>query len=187
MPSYDPMLVRWLNDELRVPTPVQAIESDLANGVVIGFVLENVSKILSASGSGHAALDVPESLLKSLENSDASISKLSNWEALQPVLQQICPVSQKDIEAIATEQRGAAAKLLVSIKTFQDQALGKLAADPPPKSATSGTTHRAGKSRTFDEPAIVAREPAGATRDVFACRYHCRICHDYRVRLVGNR
>ena len=112
MPNYDPQLVRWCNDDLRLPITVstEGFERQFANGVLVASVLAK----LTSSG---LLPPLPDGAFDTLDNRQTTAAKLENFLTLRAVLADIgVPLSDKAIGDIATEQRGAAAILLLAIK-----------------------------------------------------------------------
>ena len=99
------LLASWVHDTLKLPDKITRFETDCANGLVFYNVL-------------HKLGFVEESEELQLAPRTTSSGRRSNLRAIVPLLRSKLHISlsDNDITLIATEQRGAATKLLYQIK-----------------------------------------------------------------------
>ena len=112
MPKSDPELLRWCNEELRLPIRVTAegFEKEFSNGVLIAAVLERLA-------SNGALPPPPDGAFDSLDARYTTAAKFANFLAIRDFLLDVgVPLGDAAIMDITTEERGAAASLLLAIK-----------------------------------------------------------------------
>jgi hypothetical protein len=123
----DPQLVRFCNEDLLLPEHVDAdrVEAQFADGFLIGCVVAAISPIC-----GHK---VPKGFVESLSRHDeTTVGRLDNFEKLKPQLQALgVKFDQSLLDDICTEQRSAASRVLLQLKSMFDIATGAVKYDPP--------------------------------------------------------
>lgn len=116
MPS-EPQLALWLNTEVHPPLPrtVRLIDHDFSNGYLLGHLCARLAPQLAFP----TPLD--SSFTTALHDADTPGTKLANFGQVMGLLNSVgIRMSMEDVDAVATEQRGAATALLLRIKDVLD-------------------------------------------------------------------
>ena len=116
--SEQSYVVKWLNEEVRMSRSIHSLETQFANGYLVGELLHRQG-VLTEAGLGR------------LEDSSRREARAFNFSVLEPVLRSLRPqVGPRGLthllRMIVTEQRGACAKLLFQIKIRTDGYAGSL-------------------------------------------------------------
>ena len=116
--SEQSYVVKWLNEEVRMSRSIHSLETQFANGYLVGELLHRQG-VLAEAGLGR------------LEDSSRREARAFNFSVLEPVLRSLRPqVGPRGLthllRMIVTEQRGACAKLLFQIKIRTDGYAGSL-------------------------------------------------------------
>jgi len=123
----DPQLVRFCNEDLLLPERISpdAVESQFADGFLIGCIVAAISPIC-----GHR---VPKGFVESLSrHDDTTVGRLDNFEKIKPQLEALgVKFDQSLLDDICTEQRSAASRVLLQLKSMFDIATGAVKYDPP--------------------------------------------------------
>jgi hypothetical protein len=111
MPHHDPQLIQWINDDLRLPVVVTPLEFEqaFANGELFCAILKQLA--------GRGKLTLPDGALDGLDTRQTTAAKLLNFSVLRTALAPLgISCGDKLVADIITEQRGAAASLVLAIK-----------------------------------------------------------------------
>ncbi|EGZ22069.1 hypothetical protein PHYSODRAFT_497283 [Phytophthora sojae] len=128
------LLLRWLNDELKLHHKVEVLERDASNGYIIAEVLH---------------LQGLEPHLERYETSSTTAAKIHNMELLGQKFEGLCvPFPVNTRRAIMMEERSAVLQFLLQLKDFlrrrpkgrPDTAKAKSLAIEEPTKATSSAT-----------------------------------------------
>lgn len=96
------LLLSWLNEEVRLSSPITNLETDFATGYLLGEVLSRFNQ-------------QPDFGLFS--PADKSDSKINNFTRLEPTLRRLgVPFDTRIAQQVMMRQKGAAAKLVYQIK-----------------------------------------------------------------------
>jgi hypothetical protein len=96
------LLLKWLNEDVRLSTPVTNFENDFSTGYLLGEVLWRHNQ----------QADFAEFL--SVDKSD---SKISNFTRLEPTLRRLeIPFDPRIAQQIMMKQKGAATKIIYQVK-----------------------------------------------------------------------
>ncbi|RYG56492.1 hypothetical protein EON66_02770 [archaeon] len=155
MPS-ESQLALWLNTEVYppLPRPVGSIDHDFSNGYLLGHLCARLAPQLAFP----TPLD--SSFTTALHDADTPSAKLANFGQVMGLLNSVgVRLSMEDVDAVATEQRGAATALLLRIKDVLDQ-----------KQRRATTASAAGGSSKTGTGSMSPSSPLRGTR-----RARCRI------------
>lgn len=123
----DPQLVRFCNEDLLLPERIDAekVEAQFADGFLLGCIIAAISPIC-----GHR---VPKGFIESLSRHDnTTVGRLDNYEKIKPQLEALgVKFDQSLLDDICTEQRSAASRVLLQLKSMFDIATGAVKYDPP--------------------------------------------------------
>jgi hypothetical protein len=111
MPLRDPQLIQWINDDLRLPVTVSPLDFEraFANGELFAAIL----RVLEQRGD----VSLEEGALDGIEAQHTTAVKLANFSILRTAFASLdVRCGEKLITDIITEQRGAAASLVLDLK-----------------------------------------------------------------------
>ena len=96
------LLVRWLNDEVKLSKRVTSLEADFADGFLFGELLSK--------------FNAQPDFARFRTGSNPEL-KIDNFVRLEPTMRNLgVPFDSKSVNAIMTEKRGEAAQLLYALR-----------------------------------------------------------------------